>query len=142
MFNTLIEQLFACQSLLKEQRQPPTGGLFEAMEESLGRGFPHPLPLLWGRKRPLEPLKFGFPLPEENDWLLLWEELPPKGCFLYDPFLCRNHERAYSERVRNPESLLKCLFEKEVLTFLDHLRLEQGTWPKGRIPKFLASRFT
>ena len=62
MFNTLDEQLFACQSLLKEWRRPPTGGLMEALEESLGRGVS---------------LKFGFPLFEENDWLLLWEELPP-----------------------------------------------------------------
>ena len=65
MFNTLDEQLFVCQSLLKEQRRP-TGGLREAFEESLGRG-------VW----PLEPLMFGFPLPEENNWLLLCEELPP-----------------------------------------------------------------
>ena len=36
MFNTLDEQLFSCQSLLKERRRPPTGGLFEALKESLG----------------------------------------------------------------------------------------------------------
>ena len=77
MFNTFGEHLFVCQSLLKERRRPPTGGLSEALEESLGMGFPRPLPLLWGQKWPLEPLKFGFPLPEENDWLLLCEELPP-----------------------------------------------------------------
>ena len=54
-----------------------TGGLFEALKESLGEGFPCPRPLLWGRKQPLEILKVGFALPEENDWLLLCEELPP-----------------------------------------------------------------
>ena len=42
MFNMLDEQLFACQSLLKERRRPPTGGLIEAMEESLGRGVSTP----------------------------------------------------------------------------------------------------
>ena len=70
------EHLFVCQSLLKERRRPTTGGL-RALKESLGEGFPRPRPLLWGRKRPLEPMKFAFPLPEENDWLLLCEELSP-----------------------------------------------------------------
>ena len=77
MFNTLDEHLFVCQSLLKERRRPPTGGLREGLKGSLGEVFPRPRPLEWGRKRPLEPRKFGFPLPEENDWLLLCEELPP-----------------------------------------------------------------
>ena len=71
MFNMLFEHLFVSQSLLKEQRQPPSGGLREAFKESLGEGFPCPRPLEWGRKRPLEPHLFHFPLPEENDWLLL-----------------------------------------------------------------------
>ena len=39
MFNTFGEHLFVCQSLLKERRRPPTGGLREALEESLGKGF-------------------------------------------------------------------------------------------------------
>ena len=38
MFNTLDEQFFVCQSLLKERRRPHTGGLREALEESLGGG--------------------------------------------------------------------------------------------------------
>ena len=71
MFNTLSEQLFAYQSLLKERRRPPTGGLFEALKESLERGVSTPSSPIVGRKRPLEPLKFCFPLLEENDWLLL-----------------------------------------------------------------------
>ena len=75
MLNTLFEHLFVCQSLLKERRRPPTGGLREAFEESLGKGVSTPSsPRVKG---PLEPLKFGFPLPEDNDWLLLLEELPP-----------------------------------------------------------------
>ena len=37
MFNMFDEQLFVFQSLLKERRRP-TGGLSEAMEESLGGG--------------------------------------------------------------------------------------------------------
>ena len=77
MFNTFFEHLFASQSLQKERRRPPTGGLRGTFKESLGGGFPCPCPLEWGQKRPLKRLLFDFPLPEENDWLLLWEELPP-----------------------------------------------------------------
>ena len=43
---------FVCQSFLKERRRPPTGGLREALEESLGEGFSCPRPLEWGRKHP------------------------------------------------------------------------------------------
>ena len=49
--------------------------------------------------------KFGFPLPEENDWLLLCEELPPYGAFpVGASFFVGDHERAYFDRIQNPES--------------------------------------
>ena len=50
MFNTLVEQLFSCQSLLKKWRRPPTGGLFEAMKESLGGGVTTPSSPVVGSK--------------------------------------------------------------------------------------------
>ena len=50
MFNTLDEQLFSCQSLLKERRRIPTGGLFEALKESLGRGVSTPSSPIVGSK--------------------------------------------------------------------------------------------
>ena len=50
MFNTLDEPLFVCQSLLKERRRPPTGGLREAFKESLGRGVSTPSPPVMGSK--------------------------------------------------------------------------------------------
>ena len=53
---------------------------------------------------------------------------------------CGGHERAYSDRVQNPESLEVPFFEEEVFSLLHKLRLEQGV-PKGRVPEFLASRF-
>ena len=37
MFNTLFEHFSVCQSLLKEWRRPPTGGLSEAKESLGGR---------------------------------------------------------------------------------------------------------
>ena len=47
MFNT-----FVCQSLLKEQRRPPTGGLREAFKESLGGGrVSTPSPSVVGSKK-------------------------------------------------------------------------------------------
>ena len=63
----LDEQLFVCQSLLKERRRPPTGGLFEALKESLGRGIHALFPCCGVKKNdPLGPLKFCFPLLEEK----------------------------------------------------------------------------
>ena len=50
MFNTFDEDLFVCQSLLKEWRQPPTGGLMEALEESFGRGVSTTSSLIVGSK--------------------------------------------------------------------------------------------
>ena len=50
MFSTLDEQLFACQSLLKEWRRRPTGELIEALEESLGRGVSTPPSSIVGSK--------------------------------------------------------------------------------------------
>ena len=58
MFNTLSEHLFICQSLLKERRRPPSGGLREAIKESLGRGFHALAP--WGEVKN-NPLLFGLP---------------------------------------------------------------------------------
>ena len=76
MFNMLDEELFVCQSLLKERRRPPTGGLMEALEESLGRRvFTPPSPVV-GSKTTLEPLEFVF-LFEEKRLVTAWEELPP-----------------------------------------------------------------
>ena len=50
MFNTLDEHLFVYQSLLKERRRPPTGGLREAFKESLGTGVSMPSPPVVGSK--------------------------------------------------------------------------------------------
>ena len=50
MFNTFGEHLFVCQSLLKERRRTPTGGLSEALEESLGRGVSTPSSPIMGSK--------------------------------------------------------------------------------------------
>ena len=78
---------------------------WEALKKSLGEGFPGPRPLEWGQKQPLDPLKFIFPLPGENDWLLLYEELPHRGISCRSLFSCGDHGRAYFDRVRNPEHL-------------------------------------
>ena len=46
----LDEHLFVCQSLQKERRRPPTGGLREAFKESLGGGVSTPSPFVVGSK--------------------------------------------------------------------------------------------
>ena len=70
MFNTLFEHFSVCQPLLKERRQPPTGGLSEA-KESLGGG----VSMLWSPWVRSETISGAsvtrFPPPEENEWLLL-----------------------------------------------------------------------
>ena len=50
MFKTLDKHLFVCQSLLKEQRRPPTAGLREALKESLGGGVSMPSSPVVGSK--------------------------------------------------------------------------------------------
>ena len=42
--------LFVCQSLLKEWRRPPTGGLREAVKGSLGGGVSTTSPFVVGSK--------------------------------------------------------------------------------------------
>ena len=65
---------FVCQSFLKERRRSLTGGLREALEESLGKGF-HALVPGVGSKMTLEPLLLDFPLPGENDgYCLEWND--------------------------------------------------------------------
>ena len=68
---------FVCQFFLKERRRHPTGGLREALEESLGGGgggggFMPSSPGV-GSKMTLEPLLLDFPLPGEKDgYCLEW----------------------------------------------------------------------
>ena len=50
MFYTFEEELFICQSLLKEWRRPTTGELIEALEESLGGGVSTPSSPIVGSK--------------------------------------------------------------------------------------------
>ena len=61
MFNMFGEHLFVCQSLLKERRQPPTGGLREAFEESLGGGVSTPSRPRVGSKTTLGASEIQFP---------------------------------------------------------------------------------
>ena len=71
----LFEHLFVCQSLMKEWRRPPTGGLREAIKESLGGGVSTPLYPRMGSKLNLEASVVRFSLAEENYWSMLCEEL-------------------------------------------------------------------
>ena len=94
MFNRLDEQLFACQTLLKEQRQPSTGGLMEALEESLGRGVSTPPAPIVGSKTTLESLEFCFPLRKTIGYCFV-RNCPHRGVFCRSLFSCGDHKRAY-----------------------------------------------
>ena len=72
-------------------------------------GFPCPLPLLWGRKWPLEPLKFGVPLLEENDWLLFWGA-DPIGTFPVGASFLVGTTKGLIQVGSETLSLLRCLF--------------------------------
>ena len=77
MFNMFEEQLFVCQSLLKERRRPPTGGLIEAWEESLGRGVSTPSPPIVGLKTTPGASEVLFFSVRGKRLVTAWEELPP-----------------------------------------------------------------
>ena len=97
MFNTLDEHLFSCQSLLKERRQPPTGGLREALEESLGGRVSTPSSPIVGSKM----------TPGASEiWVVYCFErsCPHRDVSCRSLFFCGNHERACFDRVQNPES--------------------------------------
>ena len=82
----------------------------------------------------MKTLLFDFTLPEENDWLLLWEELP---LFFY----CGgDQERVYFDRVQNPVNLKGAFLWRKSSPSLTNC--EQRSKPKGRIPEFLTPRIT
>ena len=68
------EHLLVCQSLLKEQRRPPTGGLREALEESLGEGVSMPLFPGVGLKTTSGASAIRFPPTWGKRWILLGME--------------------------------------------------------------------
>ena len=64
---------FVCQSFLKERRRPPTGGLREALEESLGKGF-HALIPWSGVENDLEASATRFHPTWGKRWMMLGME--------------------------------------------------------------------
>ena len=64
---------FVRQSFLKERRRSPTGGLREALEESLGKGF-HALVPWSGVKNDLGASVTRFPPTWGKRWILLGME--------------------------------------------------------------------
>ena len=103
--------MFVSQSLLKERRRPPTGGLSEALEESLGRGVSKPPSPIVGSKTTPGASEVGFSSSRGKGLVTALRGIAPhRGIFCRSLFSCRDHERAYSGRVQNPENLLRCLF--------------------------------
>ena len=105
-FNTLDEQLFICQSLLKERSRPPTGGLLEALKESLGRGTHALFPSCGVEKLPFGASEVLFsPVGRKTTGYCCVRNCPHRGVSCRSLFSCGEYERAYSGRVRDPENL-------------------------------------
>ena len=101
--------MFVSQSPLKERRRPPTGGLSEALEESLGRGVSTPPSPIVGSKTTPGASEVEFSSSRGKGLVTALRGIAPiVSC--RSLFSCGDHERAYSGRVRNPENLLLCLF--------------------------------
>ena len=110
MFNTFDEHLFVCQSLLKERRCPPTGGLREALEELWGRGVSMPSSTIMGLQTTPGASEVWFSPAGGKRLVTVFGGVAPRDVSCRSLFSCGDHERAYSGRVGNPESLLRCLF--------------------------------
>ena len=98
MFNTFSEHLFASQSLLKERRRLPTGGLREVFEESFEGRASTPSPFGVGSKKTPRASKVQF------TGYCFVRSCPHRGASCRSLFsYCGNPERVCAYRVRNPE---------------------------------------
>ena len=83
-----------------------------------------------------------FPLSEENDRLLLYDdELPHRGVSCRSLFVVGTTKGLILIGSKTLRVFRGAVFEEEVFSLLHKLRLEQGGMTKGRVPEFLASRF-
>ena len=87
--------------------------------------------------------ELGWTWTEENDWLLLWEELPhrafPVGAsFLIVVGTTKGLVLIGSKTLRVFSS---AFFKEGVLSIFYQLRLEKRSRPEGRVPQLLTSRF-
>ena len=132
MFNMFQEYLFICQSLLKERRRPPTGGLSEALEESLGGGVSTPSsPIVRSKtrgKRLVTALGGTAPIgafPVGASFLIVVGTT--KGLVLIGSKTLRIFSSAF--------------LKEEVLSIFYELRLEERSRREGRVPQLLMARF-
>ena len=73
--------MFVCQSLLKERRRLPTGGLNEAMEESLRRGVSMPPSSIVGPKTTPGSSEVGFSSSRGKGLVTALRSIAPIGAF-------------------------------------------------------------
>ena len=73
--------MFVSQSLLKERRRPPTGGLSEALEESLGRGVSTPPSPIVGSKTTPGDSEVGFSSSRGKGPVTALRGIAPIGAF-------------------------------------------------------------
>ena len=135
--------MFICQSLLKERRRPPTGGLSEALEESLGGGVSTPSSPIVGSKTTPGASEVWFSPARGKRLITALGEIAPIGVFpVGASFLIvvgttKGLVLIGSKTLR----VFASAFFKEVLSIFYQLRLEERSRPEGRVPQLLTSRF-
>ena len=144
MFSTFEEHLFFCQSLMKEWRRPPTGGLSEALEESLGRWASTPSSPIVVSKTAPGASEVGFSSSRGKGLVTTLGGIAPIGAFpVGASFLVvvgttKGLVLIGSKTLRVFSS---AFFEKEVLSIFNQLKLEERSRPEGRVPQLLTSPF-
>ena len=132
MFNTLYKHLFASQSLLKERRRLPTGGLRQAFKESLGRvgnGVENDLWSLCCSISPYLRKAIGY---------CFGRGCPVRGvsCRSLVSYCGGDHERAYFDRVQTLWIFSGAFLRTISFPSLTICALNKGVGQKG---KFLSS---
>ena len=111
--------MFVCQSLLKEWRRPPTGGLREAFKESLGGGVSTSFSTF-----------FLVPLGEVKNDI----------CSLCCSLIVETMKVLVLIGSKTLSVYRGAFLKEELLSVLNQLRLEQRRGHKGGAPKSLTSR--
>ena len=136
--------MFICQSLLKERRRPPTGGLSEALEESLGGGVSRPSSPIVGSKTTPGASEVWFSSVRGKRLVTALGGIAPLGAFpVGASFLIvvgttKGLVLIGSKTLR---VFASAFLKEEVLSIFYQLRLEERRRPEWRVPQLLTSRF-
>ena len=144
IFNTFGEHLFVCQSLLKERRRPPTGGLSEALEESFGGGVSTPSSPIVGPKTTPAASEVWSSSARGKRLVTALRGITPIGAFPVGASFLVMVGTTKGLVLIGSKTLSvfrSAFFKEEALSIFYQLRLEERSRPEGRVPQLLTSRF-